>query len=555
MDFNQLKRLTEYAKIIEGIGDKEAVKHLESAIESFLKEVESLLDKVTNLGGNLEKAAEGADSEGICQNACQKLTNLSGLLKKAKESCCGKGPHKCTTLFKSIDDVLKEVTEEGLDNTLGGLKDFLGIFKGDETLGEDIREEVKATTTTIEKFLESKFDDKLTEETLSCFKKCFSGTVCEEQCASDFSEGLQGKVDQLKILVDECPKEEVKGQLTELFEQVCALSNNIQEMAAAPENVFKHSCGQLANFSQVSEEFRSELRKVKGTLKDISEKLIDLEKKSEEIRKLTRKGFFERLQDFYQRLKENILSINTGSLYGNLCLAFLGILVIQIIIWSFGREDEETDFQKAWNTTVYFIAVVVSIIYLQWLANKGYKSSSGIGDTLKKEWPTILSTIPMMIGILNFGPIKSSIYALTMAATAVVMLYAQNLVRTNNMSKKGMLLVGVGNLIIILAYFTGPESSFMPTISGPNYRAYTALIIFVILLLIISYLERNLPKEEVLKEGTPGTKGLAYWISYALFALTLITVTWVSYMAGSDYHQLYGSNNSTKPLNDDFFNS
>ncbi|AFM99050.1 hypothetical protein EHEL_091560 [Encephalitozoon hellem ATCC 50504] len=230
---------------------------------------------------------------------------------------------------------------------------------------------------------------------------------------------------------------------------------------------------------------------------------------------------------------------------GGILIGFIIVLVIQGILWATGQHDGVIG--KAWSTTLYSVATIGAMLYLVWVAKKSYNSldraysvitgevtHGGIMEVLtnRETLTAIASMIPMVVGIPNMGTILSSIYGLTVAATSIVMIYVHNLSLTE-MNLKEIGVVMVGNILVISLYLIGYKKSFEDDGYGPNYRMHIGMIIFVFLLLLLSFIS----KRKTNNTTEPGIK------SHVVFTITLLVSTFVSFVAGREYRQLYGGVN------------
>ncbi|KMV65196.1 hypothetical protein M970_100350 [Encephalitozoon cuniculi EcunIII-L] len=217
--------------------------------------------------------------------------------------------------------------------------------------------------------------------------------------------------------------------------------------------------------------------------------------------------------------------LGTGSFFGNLCLVFMVVLGIQALLWGLGQLD--TAVGVSWNTALYSVAVAGIIGYQLWVLSRSYRTE-GVSGMLRQDWSAIGCMVPMMVGLPHAGMIRSGVYSLTMAASGAVVLYVQDAMRSG-MSLKQVCAIGGGNLVLAVACLAGSKKLFMPGACGLSQRICVGLVVFVALLVVVSYAEK----------GRSGGKKYSSTVGSVVFVMTLAAVTLGSWVCGRDCHGVY----------------
>ncbi|KAG5860424.1 DUF1686 domain-containing protein [Encephalitozoon hellem] len=422
-------------------------------------------------------------------------------------------------LFRAL--IQRHLGVDGLLSLRYKIQAFLGSDRGRE-LSEENRGLFNASVKAINSFADAvknceiKIPDVATKEELPL------------ETLSDIFPTLQSDVDSII--------EEILSSIINKLQQ------NVGNMQGDDEAVQELKTKILAALENIQREAES--------LKDeLDEELSDIAS-NDEINTIL--GYYRKLEssNLPQKAPTGIIGILIQKIkglgVGSILIGFIIVLIIQGILWATGQHDAVIG--NAWSTALYSVATLGAMLYLVWVAKKSYNSpdyaySRIMGEATHSEIMEVLtnkeilraiaSMIPMIVGIPNMGTILSSIYGLTVAATSIVMVCVHNLSLTE-MNLKEIGVVMVGNILVISLYLVGYKKSLEDNAYGPNYQMHIGMIIFVFLLLFLSFIS----KRKTNNTTEPGIK------SYAVFTITLLVSTFVSFVAGHEYRQLYGGVNS-----------
>ncbi|AFN83770.1 hypothetical protein EROM_091540 [Encephalitozoon romaleae SJ-2008] len=521
------------------------VKALDDVITSISNQIskrEAFEENSTKLQGLLDQYFQNVDLEGLKQlrGALNALNALNALSSEDMQAAISSAELEANYIFDLLTpdgkvkvtalSLLESRTSKFTESPLAILLNILddeddegrnnegfGLIKNSETLIGNI-------SAAYSRFRDNREFNGLFEECQTFLKAEYnlSSLTPELNTLSNNINEMRAKLDNFQknnpSLIDGNKIEEFRRFLDSLIENFVQYTSKLCATDKEGQSLSRETLTEI----------KDEAVALRGTLQ------VELPSRVNEINGLISS---ESSPGLLERHKELLKKLSTGSFVGNLCLGFIAVGCIQIILWAIGQND--TSLGNAWNTTLYSLALVGAMIYLLWIVKREYNKDDKPVKGNVELWAAIASMMPMIVGLPSMGLIKSSMYCLTMVATSIVTLYAQHLSSTG-MNRKEMAILMVGNILVVLAYFVDLQKYLEGKVYGSNYQVCIAMIIFVLLLLIGSYMAKNNTGA-----GTESKQELFSTISYLVFTVTLLVSIFVSWVMGYEYRQFYGSISSS----------